>query len=83
VDALAEIVSGERWAVELKWQSKAVGEKGLSALAARARPLKSRPRCVSRSGFTPDARAYAEANDILISMRADLEKIERAARSMW
>jgi len=82
VDAVAEPVSGERWAVELKWQSKAVGEKELIALAAKAQALNARPWCVSRSGFTPAARAYAEANDILISTRADLEKIERAVRAV-
>ena len=81
VDALAETATGERWAVELKWQSKVVGEKELIALAAKARTLKARPWCVSRSGFTPAARAYAEANDILISTRADLEKLERAVKS--
>jgi hypothetical protein len=81
VDALAETATGERWAVELKWQSKVVGEKELIALAAKTRTLNARPWCVSRSGFTPAARVYAEANDILISTRADLEKIERAIKS--
>ena len=80
VDALAETESGDRWAVELKWQSKVVGEKELIALAAKARTLNAQPWCVSRSGFTPAARAYAEAHDILISTRADLEKIERAVQ---
>ena len=82
VDAVAETVSGGRWAVELKWQSKAVGEKELIALAGKAQALNARPWCVSRSGFTPAARAYAEANDVLISTRADLEKIERAVRAV-
>lgn len=82
VDAVAEPVSGERWAVEIKWQSKVVGEKELIALAAKAQALNARPWCVSHSGFTPAARAYAEANDILISTRADLEKIERAVKAV-
>jgi hypothetical protein len=81
VDALAETASGDRWAAELKWQSKAVGEKELVGLAAKARTLGARPWCVSRSGFTPAARAYAAANDILISTRADLEKLELAIRA--
>ena len=82
VDALAETVSGELWAVELKWQNKVVVEKELTALAAKARTLNARPWCVSRSGFTPAARAYVEANNILISTRADLEKIERTVRAV-
>ena len=80
VDALAEAASGERWAVELKWQNKVVGERELTALAAKARTLNARPWCVSRSGFTPAARPYADANNILISTRADLEKLEKAVK---
>ena len=81
VDALAYAMNDERWAVELKWQNKVVGEKELTALAAKAQTLNARPWCVSRSGFTPAARAYAGANNILISTRADLEKIEKAVRT--
>lgn len=80
VDALAETESGARWAVELKWQNKAVGEKELKLLVVKARLLNALPWCISRNGFTPTARAYAEANNILISARSDLEKIERAIR---
>ncbi len=78
IDALAETMSDERWAVEIKWRNKAVGEKELAALAAKAQTLNALPWCVSRSGFTAAARAYAEANSVLISTRADLEKIEKA-----
>ncbi|MCW5861194.1 MAG: restriction endonuclease, partial [Caldilineales bacterium] len=74
-------MSGARWAVELKWQNKAVGEKELKLLVVKARLLNALPWCISRNGFTPTARAYAEANNILISARSDLEKIERAVRS--
>ena len=83
VDALAEAISGERWAVELKWQNKAVGEKELTALAAKAQALHARPWCISRSGFTPAARTYAGEHDILISTRADLERLEKALRVAW
>lgn len=81
VDALAEMVNGERWAVELKWQNKAVGEKELTALAAKAQALHARPWCISRSGFTPAARAYADEHDLFISSRADLERLEKALRT--
>jgi hypothetical protein len=81
VDALAEAVYGERWAVELKWQNKLVGEKELTALAAKAQALHARPWCISRSGFTPAARAYAGEHNILISSRADLERLEKALRA--
>jgi hypothetical protein len=78
LDALLEASSGERWAVELKWRNKAVGEKELLELTRKARTLKARPWCVSRSGFTPAARAWAHEHDVLISTRSDLEKLEKA-----
>jgi hypothetical protein len=78
LDALLEASSGERWAVELKWRNKAVGEKELLELTRKARTLQARPWCVSRSGFTPAARAWAHEHDVLISTRSDLEKIEKA-----
>ncbi len=80
VDALAETSeaeNGERWAVEVKWRGKAVGKKELAALLQKARSLNARPWCVSRSGFTPAARTYAAAHGVLLSTRADLEKLER------
>jgi hypothetical protein len=78
LDALAEAPGGERWAIELKWRNKAVGEKELAALAVKAQLLRARPWCVSRSGFTPAARTYAVEHDMLISTRAELEKLEKA-----
>ena len=77
VDALAHDASGESWAVELKWQRKAVGEKELVSLRAKARGLGARAWCISRSGFTPAARTYAKDHDILISTRSDLETLEQ------
>jgi hypothetical protein len=52
-DALAEAVNGERWAVELKWHAtrKVVGEKELTALAAKAQSLHAQPWCLSGSGW--------------------------------
>jgi predicted RecB family endonuclease len=81
VDALAEAASGERWAVELKWQNKVVGEKELVALVAKAQALHAQPWCVSRSGFTPAARAYARERNILISTRTDLERLEKTFKA--
>jgi len=81
IDALAEAASGERWAVELKWQNKAVGEKELAALSAKAQPLLARPWCISRSGFTPAARAFADEHNLFISTRADLSKLEKTLKA--
>ena len=87
VDALAEACTesgrsdGERWAVEVKWRGKAAGEKELAALLKKAQGLTARPWFISRSGFTPAARAYASDHGILISTRADLEKLEKFLRT--
>lgn len=80
IDALAESDTGERWAVEIKWQNKAVGEKELSNLLHKAAQLQARPWCISRSGFTNAARQYAATRGILISSRSDLEKLEKAIK---
>lgn len=81
VDAMAESAAGERWVVELKWQNKAVGVKELTALFTKAQALNARAWCVSRSGFTLAAQAYADEHDILISTRAQLEMLERALKA--
>jgi hypothetical protein len=73
VDALAE--NGERWAVEIKWRGKAAGKKELAALLDKAQALDARPWFISRSGFTPQARTFAGEHGVLISSRADLEKL--------
>jgi len=80
VDALAETEeaeNGERWVVEVKWRGKAAGKKELAALLQKARTLDARPWFVSRSGFTEAARMYAADHGVLLSARADLEKLER------
>lgn len=81
VDALAETADGKRWAVEVKWQNKAVGEKELATLARKAAQLQAQPWCISRSGFTAAARQYAQDHGILTSSRSDLEKLEKALRT--
>lgn len=79
VDALAE--NGERWAVEVKWRGRAAGEKELVALCDKSRALSARPWFISRGGFTPAALAYAAAQDVLVSTRADLERLEQSLRN--
>jgi DNA-binding transcriptional ArsR family regulator len=78
VDALAETRDGTRWAVELKWRGRAAGQKELASLMTKARELEAQPWFVSRSGFTSGGRTYAANCGVLVSSRADLERIERA-----
>ena len=46
-------------------------------LQEKAEALNAQAWYISRSGFTPAARAYAADHGIWISTRADLEKLER------
>jgi hypothetical protein len=85
VDALAGTEGsgrggGERWAVEVKWRGRAAGKREVEALAEKARVLGARAWLISRGGFTQAARDCAAENGVLISTRADLEKIERRLR---
>ena len=57
--------------------SKAAGDKELVALSAKAQSVGARAWCISRSGFTPAARAYAAAHGVLLSTRSDLDQIAR------
>ena len=66
--------------MEVKWRGKAAGEKELESLAIKAPDLQAQPWLVSRAGFTPAARSYAADHGMLISTRADLEKLERKIR---
>ncbi len=77
LDALAVAADGLRWAVEIKWRSRAAGDKELVALCSKAQAVGARAWCISRSGFTPAARAYAAAHGVLLSTRSDLDQIAR------
>ena len=77
LDTLAVAADGLRWAVEIKWRSKAAGDKELVALSAKAQAVDPRAWCISRSGFTSAAHAYAAAHGVLLSTRSDLDQITR------
>jgi uncharacterized protein len=78
LDAFAE--NGERWAVEVKWRQKRIGANELAHLLAGAAGLQARPWCVSQAGFTPDALAFAAANDILTSNAEDLAALAKLTK---
>lgn len=83
IDALAEGEaepgrgSGKRWVVEVKWRAKAAGEREVAGLLKKAQLLDAQPWFISRSGFTPGACAFAAEHGMLISARADLDKLAR------
>jgi AAA+ ATPase superfamily predicted ATPase len=75
IDALAE--NGERWAVEVKWRQKRAGRGELEQLLTAAASLQARAWCVSQAGFTPEAVAFADEHDILLSTAEDLAALTR------
>jgi predicted transcriptional regulator len=78
VDSLAE--NHERWAVEIKWRGRMAGKKELEKLAANARGLEAKAWFISRSGFTPEAAAFARQSGMMISSQADLEILASLVR---
>jgi hypothetical protein len=86
VDALAEAHiepgrSGEEcWAVEIKWRGRRAGVRELQRLRAAAASLGARPWFISRAGFTPDAQTLARQEGMMISGRAEIERLARIVR---
>ncbi|NUQ38153.1 MAG: restriction endonuclease [Caldilineales bacterium] len=78
IDALAE--NGERWAVEVKWRQKRVGLGELNQLITAAAGLQARAWCVSQTGFTPTALAFAAEKGILISDAPQFAALAKLAR---
>jgi DNA-binding IclR family transcriptional regulator len=76
VDALAE-GTADPGRGRVEWRAKAAGERELAAFLKKTQLLEARPWFISRSGFTPAARAFAVEHDMLLSTRADLEKLAR------
>ena len=73
IDALGE---GETpWAVEVKWKSKAIGKKELEMFRQKAASMSIERWYVAKSGFTAEARAYAEAEGIMLSGEGELQRL--------
>lgn len=75
IDALGR--GAERWAVEVKWKSKAVGMKELASFAQRAEDLADHLWYVSRAGFTTEGRRHAAERGLLITDQQQLELLIR------
>jgi len=78
VDALAD--GDERWAVEIKWRGRLAGVKELQKLLVAARSLSAQPWFISRAGFTPEAEEFARREGIMISGKADIERLAEIVR---
>jgi len=73
LDALAETVERDKWAVEVKWRNKRVGVKELELLRQWAKELSAQAWFVSKSGFSTEALAYARRHRMFVS---DAEAVE-------
>ncbi|HNS51836.1 MAG TPA: restriction endonuclease [Anaerolineae bacterium] len=78
IDALAE--GDERWAVGIKWRGRLAGVRELQKLLAAAESVAARPWAISRTGFTPEARAFAREEGIMTSGEAEIDQLARIIR---
>jgi AAA+ ATPase superfamily predicted ATPase len=75
LDVLAR--NGVRWAVEVKWKSKAAGEKEVSAFFQKAAALADRCWYVSKAGFTREATVFASKKEMFLSSEREIGILKR------
>lgn len=78
IDILAE--NKQKWAVEIKWKTKAVGVKELALFLKKASSLAEKLWYISRSGFTEEAATLALQKRMLLSSEKDLEALVKALK---
>lgn len=71
IDLVAE--NAQKWGVEVKWRTKAVGKKELRAFEEKSRGVAEKLWVISKSGFTSAAVQFASTNKILLSDRISIE----------
>ena len=71
IDILAE--NKARWAVEIKWKTKAAGVREIASFLNKASPLADRCWYISKAGFTEEARALATRKGILLSTEKEIQ----------
>lgn len=74
IDILAE--NKIRWAVEIKWKTKAAGVKEIDSFFRKASPLAKKCWYISKAGFTEEAKALASQKGILFSAEKELQILE-------
>ena len=70
IDILAE--NKIRWAVEIKWKTKAAGVKEITSFFKKASPLADRCWYISKAGFTEEAKVLATKKGILFSTEKEI-----------
>lgn len=75
IDILAE--NKEKWAVEIKWKTKAAGAKEIESFFKKASPLAERCWYISKAGFTEEAKTMASKKGILLSNERDVNVLRR------
>jgi hypothetical protein len=76
VDALAE-GEGVRWVIEIKWRNKQTGLKEIQKLLQKAQILDGQAWYISQAGFTGDAIAFAQRNQIFYSSQPQIEALAK------
>jgi len=81
LDAVARTAAGGTWVVEVKWGGRQVSQRELERLQANVTaaqlPMPVTLWCISRAGFSQEARHYARGHSILLTDRAGLETLNR------
>jgi len=70
IDILAE--NKTKWAVEIKWKTKAAGAKEIASFFKKASPLADRCWYISKAGFTEEAKVLATKKGILFSTEKEI-----------
>jgi len=66
--------------VGIKWRGRLAGVKELQKLLAVAETLSARPWFISRAGFTPEAKEFAQREEIMISSKAEIKRLAESIR---
>jgi len=77
IDVLAK--NGKTWAAEVKWKTKAAGEKEVAVFYAKASSIADRCWYVSRAGFTEGAIKLAMKKGMLLSSERELSILKKSA----
>lgn len=82
IDAVAQTTAGGTWAVEVKWGRRQAGQRELERLQANVHAAQlSEPVtlwCISRAGFSQEARDHARVHGILLTDHTDFGALTQA-----
>ncbi len=79
IDILAQNKS--KWAIEVKWKTKAVGAKEITSFFNKASHLADRYWYISKAGFTEEAKTLASKRGMLLSDERDINALRNELKT--